>query len=196
MGGISWPGNEGMEYYPPTPKKTDGDSDHDQDVDGEDLGNWTIQFGTIFTTPVTAAITTIEPARMSSLAAESAGHSADSLSADLVDAAIAMDQVMHSSSPSRLTTSVSPMEDRIDWSSYSNRWSQQPIWQGLSLTANNSDRYQTNDISINRDADTIDGEVLDKLFAENETDLCKTLPIIHLSCRVYTIGFYYSSIHL
>lgn len=63
------------------------------------------------------------------------------------------------------------MEDVVDWMSHFTKWSQQSIWQATNEIANNSVRGQANNINESRffrDADVVDEELLDELFAEDE----------------------------
>ena len=96
---------------------------------------------------------------------------AEPLSAELVDAAIAMDQTLRSESEARLVSHVTLREDHFDWMSRKTDWGQPPTWRGTGEIADHSFRGQSNkgnDGRFYRDAGGVDEELLDKLFAEGE----------------------------
>jgi parallel beta-helix repeat protein len=166
---LAW--QRGFGTQTPNATKADGDADDDQDVDGVDLTVWGSQFGTGSASLVAAASTAIEPVIASSLESETDDLTPEPLSADLVDAAIALDQTLRSKSGSRFGSYARFREGHVDWLSRSVRWSQQPIWQGTSELANHSFHSQSskaNEGRFYRDPDAVDEELLDKLFAEDE----------------------------
>jgi hypothetical protein len=167
---LAW--QRGYGIQPPIAAKSDGDADDDLDVDDDDLVVWESQFGTGSASLVVATSTAIEPSVASSLKSESVGLTAEPLSAELVDVAIAMDQALRSESGARLGSHATLREDHFDWVSHRARWGQPPAWRGTGEIANNLFRghsSKVNDGRFHRDADDgVDVELLDELFAEGE----------------------------
>lgn len=177
---------------------TDGDSDGDGDVDGFDFLAWQRGFSPAplasviavnsnavtsedslvledqFETdpaPLVAVATTVsEPATAIPLESQTAAITAGPLSAELVDAAIAMDNAQRSHSKSRLVSPGAPMEDNFDWVLDSLRWHQEPAWHGASKVDSHSVRNHANRGELNREADDngVNEELLDELFAEGK----------------------------
>ena len=93
------------------------------------------------------------------------------LRAELVDAAIAIDQTLRANSESRFGSPAHHREAHFDWVSRSAKWNHHPAWHGTSEIANNlfgSQSNKVNDSRFHRDADdgAVNEELLDKLFSE------------------------------
>jgi hypothetical protein len=154
----------------PNATKSDGDADDDMDVDSVDLTVWESQFGTGSASIVAAATTTVESASVRSLESEITDPTTKPLSAELVDAAIAIDQTLRSKSGARLWSHATLREDHFDWVPRRAKWGQSPAWRGTGEIANNLFRGQSNkfiDGRFYRDPDAMDVELLDELFAES-----------------------------
>ena len=95
------------------------------------------------------------------------------LRAELVDAAIAMDQTLRPGSESRFRSPARHRDDHFDWVSRGARWDHHPAWQDTGEIANNFLHGQINKAHDGRfhrdvDADAMDEELLDELFAQGE----------------------------
>ena len=140
-------------------------------MDGEDLVVWEDQFGTGSTPLVAAASMVIEPAMANSQQPQTAALAAESLSAELVDAALAMDLALRAGSGARFAPPDPMREDRSDWISQSTRWAQPMPWQGRSEIAEHylrsrGDKGGDGGFFRDADADTVSEELLDELFTE------------------------------
>jgi tannase/feruloyl esterase/VCBS repeat protein len=148
----------------------EGDADGDVDVDGNDFLVW--QRG--YSPAPLVAVTTVssEPAVASSQEWEPTGLTTEPLSAELVDAAIAMDQALRPKSRAGSALLAPPGKDHFDLLPRRARWAQSLPWYGRSEIAEHSFRGQIDkggDQRFYRDADdAVDEELLDELFAEGE----------------------------
>jgi hypothetical protein len=91
------------------------------------------------------------------------------LAARLVDAAITMDQALRSGPGTRLGAQELSMDENVDRSSRFMEWSQPLSWQERNEIASNSVRGQANmlnDGGFHSDADAVNEELLDELFAK------------------------------
>jgi hypothetical protein len=165
---LAW--QRGYGTQTPNAVKSDGDADDDLDVDGNDLAFWGSQFGTSSALVVEAAYAASESVLAIFQESVPVGIKAEPLSAELVDAAIAMEQTLRSNSESRFRLSEPSGEDHFDWLPRRARWGQPPAWQGISEIANNSLRSKINDGRLYRDPDAVDEDSLDKLFADGGVD--------------------------
>jgi hypothetical protein len=99
-----------------------------------------------------------------------------SLQAELVDAAITLDQSLQPKSESRLAPQSPFREDNFDWISRRARWAQHPAWHGTSEISNSISHGRVSQINARRfhrdtDADGVNEELLDEIFADGELNL-------------------------
>jgi hypothetical protein len=150
--------------------KPDGNSDDDEDVDASDLAAWQVSFGNLSAAPRSFAASSEQlatPSVQRAITAPPLG-----LRAELVDAAIAMDQALRPKTGADLAPSALLGEDYFDSLPRSARWSQSLPWHGRSEIADHLFRGQINktgDHGFYLDAvDPMDEELLDELFAKDE----------------------------
>ncbi|MEO2036549.1 MAG: calcium-binding protein [Planctomycetaceae bacterium] len=149
-----------------------GDADANGAVDGDDLAIWESMFRSGPAPPVAAATMSSEQVIANSIQdTQTAALTAEPLSAEMVDAAIAMDQALRSESGARLGSYATLQDEHFDWVSHRARWGQPPVWRRTGEIADHSFRGQSskgNEGRFHRNADdrAVDEELLDELFAE------------------------------
>jgi len=138
-------------------------------VDGDDLSVWETQYGTA-SPPLAVALTSpSQQVTAGSLVSQSSDLTAQPLSAELVDAAIAWEFSPKSRADAR-SALVTFREEHTDWSLAAARWAEPLTWHGASVFANRLDRRLADDSGIypSTDDDAVYEELLDELFADDE----------------------------
>lgn len=105
----------------PNATKSDGDADNDLKVDSDDLTMWENQFGTESASLVATATVSSEKATVGFLESQTTALTADRLSPELVDAAMAMDFSLRTKIGSHLGSPWSHRKDHFDRLSHSTR---------------------------------------------------------------------------
>ena len=148
--------------------------DGDGDVDGADFLTWQRNF-----TPPSIPLAAMSDESANGIDQNIYGESqtailaANPLTAELVDAALAMDQALRSLEELRLGSPALLEDDDLNWLSHQTQWSVQSAWQDPSTIANTTSRDQAKEPDSKRfhhdpAEETALETLLDELFAEVE----------------------------